>query len=267
MSISNKTRIFEVDGIKYRFDSIKFKSIFNDYCKNRGRDGERKKKCDVEVELADSLNVTSSAVHNWLFQKNGPSSYEIIKGIASFFEADIKIFLEEVIEDKTDKNIFLEEVIEDKTYMQMEAEKEMLHQKQGEVLNNKQIDSLKRIYDKILDYLGEFKKTCGFATLIYNHDKMINAKTRRILVLEELDKKIEDLNVNLYKEGFYLRDTTIYEELFNFINNDLIELYDGKLADRIPGGNVDGEFYLSLKKLENLTAKYVYESNNQSNVI
>lgn len=91
------------------------------------------KKGKVEKLLADKLFVSSSAIHNWRFGSNGPASIDLIKNAAKYLKADYMTLL------RKNKEI-----------------------KEMEKLSTLQIESLKRIYDAIIDFLDDFDKTDGF---------------------------------------------------------------------------------------------------------
>lgn len=84
---SKNTKIFTIDNSEYQFNFSAFNIMFNKHCQFC-----RIKKGDFEEELAEKLNVSSSAVHNWRNIKNGPSELEMIKILSDIFKIDYKNF-------------------------------------------------------------------------------------------------------------------------------------------------------------------------------
>ena len=85
---SKNTKTFTIDDSEYQFDFSAFNIMFNKHCQFF-----RVKKGDFEEELAEKLNVSSSAVHNWRNIKNGPSELEMIKILSDIFKIDYKNLL------------------------------------------------------------------------------------------------------------------------------------------------------------------------------
>ena len=121
-------KIFNIDGKNMRFDSDVFNRHFTE---------QRKKKkisvLDYEIEIGEALSVSSSAVNNWRFSANGPSDMERIKQLADYIGIrDYKLLLKET---------------EENTVMK---------------ISERQKDSLKHIYDAVIEYLDKFMMTNGF---------------------------------------------------------------------------------------------------------
>lgn len=49
-------------------------------------------------------------------------------------------------------------------------------------------------------------------------------------IYEFADAEIRKIDARLQKEFFYLRDMSIYDELYNYIWEDLVRTYDGKCS-------------------------------------
>ena len=49
--------------------------------------------------------------------------------------------------------------------------------------------------------------------------------------MNSVQNKIEKVQKVFLKEYFYLHDTEVYEELNNYIENDLYDTFDGKLLN------------------------------------
>ncbi len=80
--------------LKYNDDNYYFNfSVFKDlFTKKHNK--ERINVGKLEENLADKINVTKEAVHNWRFTQNGPADIELVKKVAIYFNlSDITILL------------------------------------------------------------------------------------------------------------------------------------------------------------------------------
>lgn len=231
----NNTKKYIVDGKKMQFDSNSFGSLFNKRCKTLG-----KTKTDYEIELGEVLNVTSGAIHNWRFGQNGPIDIETIKQLANYLEiSDFRIMLKEVKENNN---------------MQ---------------ITERQKDSLKRIYEAIIEYLDHFIMTDGFNDywhkLCNKGVKPENVEERLYEIAESAQHKVE---LVLDKEYIELYRLPAYNELKEYVIDDLCEIYNGKLsyAYRFEAGveNIDGtrttrtteeDYTYALKKINEIMEK------------
>lgn len=206
--ISCKTTVFEIDNEKYQFNCLSFNQCINQYAKKNNM-----KKGKVENLLADKLFVSSSAIHNWRFGSNGPASIDLIKNAAKYLKADYMTLL------RKNKEI-----------------------KEMEKLSTLQIESLKRIYDAIIDFLDDFDKTDGFTGTLWYEFQRKGSKHPEDDIYDYAQNKIEKVQKVFLKEYFYLHDTEVYGELNNYIENDLYDTFDGKLGyayrfEAVPDGN------------------------------
>ena len=194
---SKNTKIFTIDNSEYQFNFSAFNIMFNKHCQFC-----RIKKGDFEEELAEKLNVSSSAVHNWRNINNGPSELEMIKILSDIFKIEYKNLLKEIGKD-----------IPKMKYEQC------------------QLESIKRIYDAIIIFLEKFLNTDGFNELwIEFIDKGINNEFIEDKLYDYAMKQIDNVNLILKQEYFYLHNLSIYDNLNTFINDDLINTFDGKLS-------------------------------------
>ncbi|MBP1554378.1 MAG: helix-turn-helix transcriptional regulator [Oscillospiraceae bacterium] len=120
-------KTYNVDGVLMQFNTIAFKELFNKHSNEN-----RIKITDNEFRIGDFVGVSKDAVRSWKFGKNGPSDVETIIKLADYFKVDYKMLLKNKNEAKA---------------MQ---------------ISERQKDSLKRIYDSIIEYLVIFKQTDGF---------------------------------------------------------------------------------------------------------
>ncbi len=153
----------------------------------------------LEEDIANKINVTKEAIHNWRFTKNGPADIELIKQIANYFNlSDIDILLTKM---KGDNN---------------------------KMLNDLQIQSVKRVYDSIIDFLEIFNKTNGFNDLWFEIKE--KPEFRENELYEIATREHDKVMLSLKKEYFYLKGTKVYSDLENYIYNNLYDIYEGKLS-------------------------------------
>ncbi len=189
-----ETRKIMINSKKYYFNFSKFNEAFVRMVKK-----DKITIGELEIKLAEHVNRSSNAIHNWRFSKNGPSDLETIKSISKFF------------------NI--------RNY------KILLHGKENHAMNNLsdlQILAIKRIYDSVLDYLGEFLKSNGFND--YWFDLEEEPKYREGIICDMAIEKVEKVILVLKKEYIFLKESELYSNLENFIYNDLYDIFDGKIS-------------------------------------
>ena len=122
------TKNFIIDGKNMQFDSVSFKELFTS-----GRKKADKSVLEYETELGDALSVSNNAIHNWRFGMNGPSDLETIKQLAEYLD------------------------ISDYMLLLKDGKENMVMQ-----ISERQKDSLKRIYDAVIEYLDKFQQSDGF---------------------------------------------------------------------------------------------------------
>jgi transcriptional regulator with XRE-family HTH domain len=191
------TTKFTVAGKDYYFNFSSFKNAFNNYHK-----AEDLSIGEAEQQIADELYVTSSAVHNWRYKKNGIADLETVKKLANIFNIDYMILLEE------SKEVTMKEKYTDL-----------------------QIQSVKRIYDEIIDFLYYFSETDGFNDLWHKYKNQgAPEKSIEATIYAFADAEIRKIDARLQKEFFYLHDLSIYDELYDYVWEDLMSTYDGKCS-------------------------------------
>ena len=191
-----KSRVYTVDGVKVKFNSRNFKIIFDTYCK-----AKKIKKQDAEREIADKLNVSTDTVHKWHYGMSSPSDLELVKVLASSININ-------------DCRTLLENSDGGNSPMK---------------LNERQVTAVKKIYDVCICFLTEFNNTDGFNGYWYTlQEKGIKATEEIVTnMADEMHRRIE---LVLEQEYFDLRNTDIYNELCEFVSDDLIDIYDGKVS-------------------------------------
>ena len=221
------TRKFRIEDKDYCFNFLYFKYAFTKYRKT-----EKLKVAEAEQKIADELYVSSSAVHNWCHQKNGIADLETIKKLAGLFNIDYMVLLEES-----------REVVMKERYTDL------------------QIQSIKRIYDEIIEFLFCFSETFGFNDLWMKYaDDGVPKNLIESTIYEFADTEIRKIGMRLQKEFFYLRDLSIYDTLYDFVDVDLVNVYDSKCgyAYRFEEiGSTDEDYLKALNKLNDIVKDVV----------
>lgn len=229
--ISKDMKCFVLENKKYRFDSASFNVYFKKHTKRLNTTIT-----EFEEILAEKLFVTQSAVHNWRFASNGPGSLELIEKIAELLSiSDYKLLLKTVVE------------------VNKMADYSTL-----------KIESIKRIYDAIVDFLDDFYKTDGFTGELWYEFARKGSRNPELDINGYAEDKIRYIESVLRKEYFYLHDTEVYGELCEYVDNDLWETFDGKTsyAYRFEAGaegnpTTEEDYNKALKRINEIIEKYV----------
>ena len=156
----------------------------------------------LEQLLAEKLQIAVNTVHKWNYNGGGPSDYNMVVQLAEFFGASEASMLLTFID---------------------EGENNMTH------LTNRQLSAVKRIYDICIWFLYEFERSDGFNNYWHQFSQQgfSDPKTQ----IEELaDGMLAKVQLVLDQEYFDLRGCDIYDELCKFVDEDLLDTYDGKLS-------------------------------------
>ena len=123
-------------------------------------------------------------------------------------------------------------------------------------------NSIKRVYDAIIDFLYEFEKSNGFNDYWFDLD--IHPQSRESKLYDMAVASVEKVELVLKKEYCFLGKTKIYIELMDFVYNDLYDIFDGKLSyayrfEAIVDGNptTSDDYYKTLNKINEIIEKYV----------
>ena len=191
------TTKFKIEDKDYCLNFSSFKIAFSNYHKT-----QKLSMGQAEQKIADELYVTSSAVHNWRYEKNGIADLDTVKKLAKLFKIDYMILLEE------SRNVTMKEKYTDL-----------------------QVQSIKRIYDEIIDFLYYFSETDGFNDLWHKYQSQgAPEKSIEATIYAFADSEIRKIDARLQKEYFYLHDLSIYDELYDYVWEDLMATYDGKCS-------------------------------------
>ena len=228
---SKQTRMFEVDHEKYQFDQYAFNMEVKMYAKQK-----KIRPTKVFDLIADAILVTPEAVKNWYYGNNGPSDLEMIRQIA--------------------------DAIEVRDYLKLMKKAEEFIKVTN--LSTLQIESAKRIYDAVIDYLTDFYKTDGFTGALWYKFAKSGSKDPEDDIYRYAERKIEIVELVLQKEYFYLRNTEIYEEFSEYVENDLYDIFNGKLGyayrfEAMAEGNptTEDDYSKALTRLDEIIDKYI----------
>lgn len=235
--MKKETKRFTIDGKYMQFDSTSFKRFF---------DAKRKKLeksvLEYEMELGDVLNVSNSAIHNWRFGTNGPSDVKTIKQLADTLEiSDYQLLLKD-----------------GKEHIAMQ-------------ISERQKDSLKRVYDAVMDFLELFNQTDGFNNWWLDlYRKGMDPKRIERKLNEMAEDEQHKVEFVLMKEYIELHNLPVYSQLEEYVSEDLGNTYDQKLsyAYRFEAGveNVDGtcdtvtteeDYTKALKRINEILEEYM----------
>lgn len=196
MAISNSPKVFELNGAKVVFNFDRFQSAFNNLAMSRN-----KRKVSIMSEISAAACVSIDAVKNWRRRYNGPSELAMIQAIARVLE----------ISDWTELLTNYKEEVEMKY-----------------TLSDRQKDAVKRIYDAVVDFLADFLETDGFNN--YWYDLTCDPSEREDALYEIAEAKYRNVCRVYRKEFFDLNGTEIYIELSDYVYDDIMDTYDGKLS-------------------------------------
>lgn len=235
---SKNTRSFEVNNEQFQFNLQTFTKLFDEYRRKHGL-----KVGDLEAALAENLSVTSDAVHNWRSGYNGPGDIEMIQKIAKELN-----------------------VVDWRILLKTRGEKSVSE------LSIKQIESVKKIYDSIMDFLIWFDETDGITGTLWYEFVRNGVEPRKIRneLYSLAEDRVRSIQHVYEKEYLYLKNTDIYIELGNYLYEKIYNIYDGKLdyAYRFEAGveKIDGtrdtvtteEDYMKyLEMLNSIIDKYI----------
>lgn len=230
MAISKNLKVFDYQGKRYQFDAKSFDDISKQH-----KDKKRIKLRDIESIIANAVHVSDEAVRNWRYGKNGPSELSMIEKIREVLE--LKELTSLLIEYDGGENMV--------------------------ALADREKTALKKVYDSIIDFLYEFIDTDGFEIVMYDIEHGIKCDFSEKMY-DEINDKVKNVYRTLNKEYFDLGRHEVYNELNEYINNYVYDMFDGKFAYRdgktvvIQSGLTSEEEYANaLSALNRIVEKYV----------
>ena len=225
-----ESRVYTVDGKKMKFSSNNFKIVFDTYCK-----ANKYKKKDAERFIADEMNVSVDTVHKWHYGTSNPADLDLVKSLASVLE------------------------ISDFTTLLMSVD----GGNKVKQLTERQMVAVKKIYDMCIWFLSEFDNTDGFNDY-WNTLAAQGVRDPEETITEMADQMQRKVALVVDQEYFDLRDTDIYNELCEFVSEDLEEIYYGKVSyayrfEAHPSGNptTSEDYDKAMIKLNGIIEKYV----------
>ena len=124
-------------------------------------------------------------------------------------------------------------------------------------LSERQKEAVRRIYVGITEFLDEFQTSDGFGNYYCLGAYEIRIKDKDEMY-EFIDKKIDHLMLLLKCEYLDLQGCGIYTDLYDFIQGDLIDMYDCKVdyAYRFENGGTNEDYAKASARLLEIINKY-----------
>lgn len=225
------SRVFHIDGKQMIFNFQAFNIMFSTY--------RRKEKLKVHVlinQMKDKIGVSYDTIDNWRKKRNGPADIEIVKSIASALETK-------------DYTLLLKE---------MDGGNNMTR-----LITDRQKTAAKKIYDKCIWFLSEFRHTDGFNNY-WLEFKDAGSKDPEGDSYDRVLAMMEEIFLIYDQEYFDLKGHPIYDDFGEFLNEGLYETFDGKLSyayrfEAVPGEQptVSEDYDKAMIALNGIIDKYV----------
>lgn len=190
-------RVFSINGKKATFNKVGYK-----YCLKQKKLREKITKTMLEEQLAERMGISQNTVHKWDSGDNGPIDYATVELLANALDVPVISLLQDIVE---------------------EGENEMVH------LNDRQHAAVKRIYDICIWFLYEFDRTDGFNSYWHQFAEK-GSKDPQEEIYELVEGMMDKVKLSLDQEYFDLRNCDVYNQLCEFVYEDLVNTYDGKLG-------------------------------------
>ena len=225
-----KSRVYIFKEKEKQFNTHAFQIQFKIY-----GDNNKMKGCEVESMIAEKLHASQETVHKWRYGKSTPTDIETVENLAKTLEID----------DFT------------KLLKNADGGHDMAK------LTDRQITAVKKIYDICIWFLTEFDHSDGFNNYWHRLSALGDENPEETItnIADEMHKKVE---LVLDQEYFDLRDTEIYNELCEFVCDDLNDIYEGKVSyayrfEADPKGNptTNEDYGNAMLKLNGIIEKYV----------
>ena len=230
MKQNDHKRIYKHNGNQLVFNPAGLQSAIT----TRHRERNMTKTALME-ELAIKMGISVETVRGWHKGKNGPIDYASVESLAAALEISDISMLTITIDGG---NIMAQ-------------------------LTERQKAATKRIYDICIWFLSEFYHSDGFNDywLTLKDAGSQDPESDIYDMVEELMKKV---NLVLDQEYFDLHGCDIYDELSEFVSQDLYNAYDGKISyayrfEAIPNGNptTSEDYEKAMTKLNTIVCNYV----------
>lgn len=198
---------------------------------------EHSKMGELEEQLAGQLHVSADTVHKWHQAKSGgPGNFELVEELAAALKlsncANLLIFID-------DGGI------------------EMEH------LTDRQKNAAKRIYDLCIWFLYEFDRSNGFNDY-WLEFKDSGSQDPEADIYEMVQGMIGKIHMALDQEYFDLRGCNLYDELCEYVSENLYEIFNGKLGyayrfEAVTNGNptTSQDYDCAMIQLNTIIDKYM----------
>lgn len=211
-------------------------AAFRYYLKKKTSNREAPNLNELYYQLGTAVGRSADAVEKWYkLDEGGPSKLELVKQLAKALDLpDYTLLL-----NFTDGGIPMEK------------------------LTDRQKDAAKRIYDICIWFLDEFNHSNGFNDYWFQFADA-GSNDPKEDILEKVETMWRKVELVLDQEYFDLHGCDIYDDLCEFIYEDLINTYDGKLdyayrfEARVDGNPTTFEDYdRAMIRLNTIIEKYV----------
>ena len=224
-------RIYKHNGMQTAFNPTGLQTIISEIQRRK-----RVSKATIMEEIATKMGVSFETVRGWHKGKNGPIDYATVESLASTLGiTDISILL-----------------------ITINGGNEMAP------LTERQIAASKRIYDICIWFLNEFYHSDGFNNY-WHKFKNAGSPNPESDIYNMIEGLMDKINVVLDQEYFDLHDCDIYDELCDFVSQDLYDTFDGKISyayrfEATPDGNptTSEDYEKAMTKLNTIICKYLY---------
>ena len=215
---------FEIEGKPYLFNFAAFNRLFIAKWKT-----SKVSKSEYEEQLADIAGVSKSSIHAYFFSKNGPGDIAIVKAISDYWKIDIHYLL---CEEKSSKM---------------------------EKLNDREKEAVRRIYVVICDFMEKFVMSDGLFMIKPDGTRLGEEKQG-----DYVHYSFSQVELAYDKEYIDLSKHPIYEELRNYIDKDLSEMYEEKCdcsirfePEELGGISASHDYLIARENLLKLIDKYI----------
>ena len=104
-----KLKTYIVDGDACHFDGKQMQVYVNHIIRASKRNGKKMTVEDIVIEISKTISVTTAAVHNYLYCKNGPADIDQVKKIADYLGVEYRKLLKMEEKDMTAESVEVKE--------------------------------------------------------------------------------------------------------------------------------------------------------------
>lgn len=133
-------------------------------------------------------------------------------------------------------------------------------------LTDRQLTAAKKVYDACIWFLMEFRETNGFNDYFDDYEAKGHEDPEND-ALKRVDRKLNEISLCLLQEHFDLGNSDLYTEFGEFIDCDLVFMYDGKMTKNyrkmaLNNGNLTTkqDYAFTMAKLNNIIERYVWRT-------